>query len=105
MDEQSIIVSPIKKSGEVEQALNFASANPAVNILERCQNGSFMPAVLACEQGLYKIDEIQDPSSGLTFLHYAAFYGSVKPLRYILSKFTSVESLRTSLLKKDTIEG
>ena len=64
-----------------------------------------MPAVLACEQGLHKVDQIEDPSSGLTFLHYAAFYGSVKPLRFIMSKFTTVDSLRTSLLKKDTIQG
>ena len=102
-----MIVSPIKKSGEVEQALNFGneSVNPTVNILERCQNGSFMPAVLACEKGLFTVDEIQDPASGLTFLHYAAFYGSVKPLRYIMSKFKTQDSLQKSLLKKDTIEG
>ena len=51
MDEQSIIVSPIKKSNEMEEALNFGAepGRPMVNILERCQNGSFMPAVLACE--------------------------------------------------------
>jgi ankyrin repeat protein len=60
------------------------------------------------------VKEPLDSNSGLTLLHYAAFYGSVKPMRYILGAISAkstgktageiLDDCSTYLLRKDTIE-
>ena len=73
-----------------------------LDVIGRVKSGSFMPAILAHQQGLLSISEPLESDSGLTLLHYACFYSNVKAIRYILSK-CEPESLRKLLLTKDNI--
>ena len=56
-----------------------------VNIHEKIKNGQFLPAVEASERGLFDVTSEVD---GRTMLHFAAFYGHIKAIRYCLMKIS-----------------
>lgn len=97
-----------------ESASREPLAENTLDLLEKVQSGSFLPAIAAAERGQLDVLKPIDNQSGLTLLHYACFYGHVKALRYIFNKVSimghdeqpkdCLQRVRNFLLIKDTID-
>lgn len=51
--------------------------------------GSFLPVVLLLKKGIVKVDEIVDPTQGFSMMHYAAYFGKIKPLKAMIEEFVA----------------
>ncbi|CDW85580.1 ankyrin repeat protein [Stylonychia lemnae] len=55
-----------------------------VNYKQRILDGSFLPSMLLLQKKIIKADDVIDPNQGLKLLHFACYFGKIKPIKSLV---------------------